>query len=94
MKEQAVPILKEVTVQNGKVSNKISGLIISVYSDTKQMTLTVFSWQRIVAAEIAQLFDYNVDFKNFDATNFEYVNSIIHAELMKCIVEADVPFYL
>ena len=47
-----------------ELSNKIDGLIISVYSDMKQMTLTVFSWpSRIVAAEIAQLFDYNVDFK-------------------------------
>ena len=66
MTKQAVPILKAVSVQNAELSNKIGGLIISVYSDIKQMTLTDFSWpSRIVAAEIAPLFESSVLLCNF-----------------------------
>ena len=74
MKEQAVHILKAESVLNAELSNKIGGLIISVYTDMKQITLTAFSCpSRIVAAEMAQLFDYNVDLKHFDAINFDFL---------------------
>ena len=96
MREQGVRILRAVSVQNVELSSKIGGLIISVYSGMNQRTLTGFSWpSRIVTAEMTKLFHCNADFKKFDATYFdlEYVNPVFHAELMKCVVEAVVPFF-
>ena len=42
-KMSTVPILKQISHQNEQLANKIGGLIISVYNDAKNLSLSAFS---------------------------------------------------
>jgi len=92
-KTQEVPLLKAISGQNKQLADKIGGLILQVYNDAKSLSLSAYSWpSRIVAGELASRFDYNKQFKNYDASAFDlqYVNPGFHRELLASIVESHV----
>ena len=74
-KIQAIPLLK---IANGQahllrlLANQIGKLIIQVYNDAKNLSISAFSWpSRVVASETAQDFDYNNPFEENDASVFD-----------------------
>ena len=65
-----------------------------MYNDAKNLSISAFSWpSRVVASEIAQNFDYNNPFEEHDASIFDlqYVTPASHQQLLKIIVQADLP---
>ena len=93
-KIQAVPLLKIANAQTHLLANRIGKLIIQMYNDAKKLSISAFSWpSRVVASEIAQNFDYNNPFEEYDASVFDlqYVTPASHQQLLKIIVQADLP---
>ena len=93
-KIQAVPLLKIANAQTHLLANRIGKLIIQVYNDAKNLAISAFTWpSRVVASEIAHTFDYNSPFKEYDASVFDlqYVTPTSHQELLKIIVQTDLP---
>ena len=93
-KIQAIPLLKIANAQTHLLANRIGKLIIQVYNDAKNLSISAFSWpSRVVASEFAQSFDYNNPFEEYDASVFDlqYVTPASHQQLLKIIVRADLP---
>jgi len=89
-----VPILKQISRQNEELANKIGGLIISVYNDAKNLSLSAFSWpSRTVASQIASQYSCNEPFVAFQPSSFslQYVSPASHRELLHAIVQAHLP---
>jgi hypothetical protein len=65
-----------------------------VYNGAKKLSISAFSWpSRVVASEIAHTFDYNSPFEEYDASVFDlqYVTPASRQQLLKIIVQADLP---
>ena len=93
-KIQAIPLFKIANAQTHLLANRIGKLIIQVYNDAKNLSISAFSWpSRVVAGEIAHTFDYNSPFKEYDASVFDlqYVTPASHQQLLKIIVQTDLP---
>ena len=89
-----VPILRYITSKNKELANKIGTLMINVYNDAKQLTLSAQSWPaRIVADKMAAAFDVTEPFIPFEPSQFDlqYINPAFHRELIHTIVQADLP---
>ena len=71
-KIQTIPLLKIANGQAHLLANRIGKLIIQVYNDAKNLSISAFSWpSRAVASETAQDFDYNNPFEENDASVFD-----------------------
>ena len=93
-KASSVPILKQSSQQNEQLANKIGGLIISVYNDAKNLSLSAFSWpSRVAASHIASQYSCNEPFVPFQPASFDlqYVTPASHRELLHTIVQAHIP---
>ena len=93
-KIQTIPSFKIANTQTDLLANRVGKLIIQVYNDAKNLSISAFSWpSRVVAAEITNRFDYNACFEEYDASMFDmqYVTPKSHQELLSMIVLTDLP---
>ena len=93
-KIQAIPLLKIANAQTHLLANRIGKLIIQVYNDAKNLSISAFSWPLIsYCTEVAQNFDYNNPFEEYDSSVFDlqYVTPASHQKRFKIIVQANLP---
>jgi hypothetical protein len=91
-----IPLLKKISQQNVELANKVGGLIISVYNDAKNLSLSAFSWpSRLVASQIATQYNCNEPFVPYKPASFDlqYVNPASHRELLHAIVQSHLPTF-
>ena len=75
-KLQAIPLFKIANAQTHLLANRINKLIIHVYNDAKNLSISAFFWpSRVVVSEIAHTFDYNSPFEEYDASVFDFTTS-------------------
>ena len=92
-KVRTVPLYQISTSKTKELADKVGKLMVHVYNDAKNLSLSAFSWPaRVIASEIAQEFDFNDTFTAYDASAFDlqYVNPNSHLELLQTIVAADI----
>ena len=70
--------------------------MIHVFNDAKNLSLSAFSWpSRVIAGEIASLFDCNKEFVPFQASSidFQYLTPSSHRDLLHTIVQSHMPTF-
>ena len=85
-----------ISSQNKELADKIGQLIIQVFNDAEMLTNSAFSWpSRIVASKISTGFDFNKELTLYKPSHFdlEYLTPVMHRQLLRTIVSADLPMF-
>ena len=75
--------------QTVKFANRIGKLVIQVYDDAKNQSLSAYSWPaRMVTNEIASKFNFNEPLTPYGVSLFDlqYITPQSHHDLLKLIV--------
>ena len=92
-KVETIPLYTVSNSQTVKLANRIGKLVIQVYNDAKNQSLSAYSWpSRVDTNKIASKFNFNEPFTPYDASSFDlqYITPQSH-DLLNMIVLTDLP---
>lgn len=85
---------KHIYKENEALANRIGGLMIEVYNTVKRGTVSAQAWPSTHMAQVmGSEFSINKSHTPYqpEASQFQYLNPVQHADLMRYIVNADKP---
>ena len=91
-KFETIPLHTVSNSQTVKFANRIGKLVIQVYDDAKNQSLSAYSWpSRVVTNEIASKFNFNEPFTPYGVSSFDlqYITPQSHHDLLNLIVLTD-----
>ena len=88
--QAATPMRKAFAMEQLRLANKISKLMLHVYYCAKSVTLSAHSFpSRVVVGELGNSFQYDCPNKSKPTLDLQYLSVNIHSKMLSCIVLSD-----